>query len=987
MGAARSGYTQLSKLTLATATHCHVAFPMLQLQTMCVLRVRVRHLFVGVIWLTGAVASTLAMAQLSGSAPAQSLAPTIASPGTDADVKSSQQIEAAFSRDAKLPAWARPLRSAPEKKHDEAFVLRLAQTQFWAGPKPAVLVHRVLQANQTAALGQIGQLPLSFVPNYQRLTLHGLKVERGGSISDRLQSVSIRFLNSEPGLDYGIYSGGGVANLLLDDVRVGDSVHITYSIDGANPVFRDQYSDTAGWDRSDRTELRVVELIAPSGRPLNWRMIGPPNIRQPEPKLSRSGETTVTTFEDSGLEAIEDEPQIPSDYVLHRFLQFSSYRSWDEVAGWAQTLFPDVAELPPELNALLVEQKKLPTPEERVAAALRWVQSEVRYFSVSFGESSHRPYAPSEVIKRRYGDCKDKSYLLLTLLRALNIDARPILVSLRQPRGAALLLPTPHAFDHVIVEASVGGRRYYLDGTRPAQPVPLAALATAMPRALGLAADARATALVELPPIGEAQAISELDERISVARFDEPPMLLARNVVNGYGAEMIRFGWAQMTPEQRRQLANAGYEKRYPGAKPLGEPELVDDIANNRISITTKLSLPGAIRERDGDRAIAYAAESFNGFFAMPPKPKRMAPAFVAGVPSVAKYQVTVEWPETVSRMLDPVVTRVDNAFFSGESERQFRGNTFTLRSTISAKLANIAADQLAAMRVEIGKFESSLGALAYVPASSVQAQGFLGLGKLSIEQRLRRDYERRVEGATKAINGGKLSGDDLADATCERGIGHAFLGNSALAVADADAAVKASPALGEMHTCRGNIRFALGEFAPAVADYSKGLSLGASASEAYYRRGHARFYAGQLDAAAEDFSKAADEKFSVDSSGAAHYAQLWQIWTLQRLGKPVPEKLVEQVRKEADGAWPRAAMAMLLGFKTPDQVLAVLNATKGEERDMNLSEAHFIIGQHWLVRGNAAEARKAFEACRSKGIIMYIEHMAAAYELTRLKQ
>jgi hypothetical protein len=51
---------------------------------------------------------------------------------------------------------------------------------------------------------------------------------------------------------------------------------------------------------------------------------------------------------------------------------------------------------------------------------------------------------------------------------------------------------------------------------------------------------------------------------------------------------------------------------------------------------------------------------------------------------------------------------------------------------------------------------------------------------------------------------------------------------------------------------------------------------------------------------AAADFARAADEKFTVDGSGAAHYAQLWQVWTQQRLGLPVPEKLVEQVRKDA---------------------------------------------------------------------------------------
>jgi hypothetical protein len=67
-------------------------------------------------------------------------------------------------------------------------------------------------------------------------------------------------------------------------------------------------------------------------------------------------------------------------------------------------------------------------------------------------------------------------------------------------------------------------------------------------------------------------------------------------------------------------------------------------------------------------------------------------------------------------------------------------------------------------------------------------------------------------------------------------------------------------------------------------------------------------------------------------------------------------------------------------------QMLTSLHKLKGEERDLNLSEAHFIIGQYWTVRGNTLDTRQSFEVGRSKGVIMYIELMAGAYELARIK-
>ena len=73
--------------------------------------------------------------------------------------------------------------------------------------------------------------------------------------------------------------------------------------------------------------------------------------------------------------------------------------------------------------------RALPSNEERVVAALEFVQSEIRYFSVSLGENSHRPASPDIVLKRRYGDCKDKSLLLMTLLDELKIPSKVVLLT------------------------------------------------------------------------------------------------------------------------------------------------------------------------------------------------------------------------------------------------------------------------------------------------------------------------------------------------------------------------------------------------------------------------------------------------------------------------------------------------------------------------------------------------------------------------------
>ena len=68
----------------------------------------------------------------------------------------------------------------------------------------------------------------------------------------------------------------------------------------------------------------------------------------------------------------------------------------------------------------------------------------------------------------RYGDCKAKSVLLLSLLREMGIESEVVLVSSRGGDAIPELLPLPAAFDHMIVRAVVGGQEYWLDGTSTA---------------------------------------------------------------------------------------------------------------------------------------------------------------------------------------------------------------------------------------------------------------------------------------------------------------------------------------------------------------------------------------------------------------------------------------------------------------------------------------------------------------------------------------
>ena len=100
---------------------------------------------------------------------------------------------------------------------------------------------------------------------------------------------------------------------------------------------------------------------------------------------------------------------------------------------------------------------------------------------------------------------------------------------------------------------------------------------------------------------------------------------------------------------------------------------------------------------------------------------------------------------------------------------------------------------------------------------------------------------------------------------------------------------------------------------------------------------------------------------------------------------KPLPADLQALAAQEPTGPWPRPALAMLAGLMTPEQVLAQIDRKQGDDRELALAEGWFYIGQYQLMRQQPELARDAFEKARAKGITMYVEHIAAGFELVRL--
>ena len=364
------------------------------------------------------------------------------------------------------PSWIDPVdvaAIAPAAASDGvAYVLVDDQVSI-LGDEPVEYRRLVYDVVDREGLEDAGRTPIGFQPDYQRIALHGLIVERAGARGDRSADVRAELLRRETNADAGMLDGQRTLELFLPDVRVGDRLDISYSVIGRNPVFGDDFHAARNMGYGQGIGMRRIVAFAPASRALFARANGVGYVRDER----IDGDIRRLAFIAEPLAPVIHENGAPDWFDGYGHADLSTAADWGAVAAWAAKLFV-TDEADRQAIAGVAEELALADAGPRAALldALAFVQREVRYVSLALGAASHRPANPALTLARRYGDCKDKALLLVGLLREAGVDAQPVLVSTSLGEHVAAHLPTPLAFDHAIVRVRLGGEWVYVDPTR-----------------------------------------------------------------------------------------------------------------------------------------------------------------------------------------------------------------------------------------------------------------------------------------------------------------------------------------------------------------------------------------------------------------------------------------------------------------------------------------------------------------------------------------
>ena len=458
------------------------------------------------------------------------------------------------------PAWiaeVEPL-AVPADARGVLFLRRQQTEVRLSGEGQETFARTQVKLLHASAL-QLGNIGITWNPAAGAPTVHALRIHRGDEQIDVLANSSFEVLRREDQLEAAWIDGLLTASLRVPDLRIGDELEVAFTVPSTNPSLPDRDSGVlalAAEPAPGRVHLR-----------LSWdEAADEPRVRLTDDLagMTTRADRSITISADSAP-VLSPPRDAPPRYRWQRVLEYSDFPSWQAVSQRFAGLFAEARDVEAG-SPVAAEAARIARANEgdlaRASAALQLVTQQVRYIYVGLNTGAMTPASAAETWERRYGDCKGKTALLLALLDELGIEAQAVVVNtVGMDDGLDRLLPTPGAFDHVLVRARIDGRDYWLDGTMPDAAIPSARPLLPYRHVLPLTASGADLERLEWQeqPVPLNTTLYEID---ASAGFDSPAAYTQTVVTRGIGALAEYAQFSALTDSQledafRRELVGS----------------------------------------------------------------------------------------------------------------------------------------------------------------------------------------------------------------------------------------------------------------------------------------------------------------------------------------------------------------------------------------------------------------------------------------------
>ena len=887
------------------------------------------------------------------------------------------------------PSWVSPVAAYAGTELPSAPVqVLLRDHQTRVGAEATVRYqHAIRLVRESSGLQKAAQLEIDFDPGYQQLQLHRLEIWRNGSRIDKLDRKLVKLLQRETQLERQIVDGRMTASIVVDDLRVGDRLEWAASLVGDNPVFGKRFVDQE-WTTSSLGPIGTLQyrLIAPAERQIRYR------LAETGTQVSEqtAGRLRETVFRRSLVPQFHYDQLLPAAEHYRDQIELSEFASWAEVADWADGLFKKAVSGSPALTELASRiRAQAADPMQRLQLALDFVQQEVRYFGTENGINSHQPAAADQVLKQRFGDCKDKTALLVRLLADLDIQSTPVLVSVAHREAVKSRLASPLAFDHAIARVQIGDQSLWLDPTRSHQ---RGSPASRQASGLGyaLAAKSGSQDLLAFAPARD-ELRAETYERFDFPSLAQEGRFESVTVFHGDLAEWMLELRASMPADEFERMLRQEVIRAYPSLQADGAPEFEPVDERNAVRVKQRYAVRDFWRLHERRLLVAdFALTTLISPLRLPDPTPRTTGMRLA-LPGVYLHQLRYDFGDDVASQDYSNRFQDANDQYALQLRYQSGPRMHVVDGELRLLTDSIPAGQWTKYRDQLSKTVPRLASAVSVPVLSpqqatalLQELGELGenvrKGKVKVATQEQSSARARLLVADRILGSGRLAPKLQAQMLIEKAIQLDHLGDSGSARLALDESLRLAPDVAETHEAMAVNALLRRDDEQARAHAAQALKLSPNSVAPRYTRVWANYFSGQFQPAREELLDILRAPGEVERS----YGSIWLYLTARQLGEDGLTATRDLTPGTARPAWPFAVLQLLQGQISFDQALAATrengSANKGRE-----CELYFYAAQQALLDGKQALARDYLRKSLATGVVEFNEFAMAQRELDRL--
>jgi len=309
------------------------------------------------------------------------------------------------------------------------------------------------------------QISFSYTLPYSTVKIETLEIIKpsGEVVPVNIEENSREVINQDQ-MSANIYNPNSkVLQAGIPGLEIGDIVHYITFRDTVKARVPDTFSDYSVFEYDLPILNTTYEVVAPTDKPLV-------NI-----ELKDSVKDTVIFSETKNKDTITykwvvsdvpkafPEPSMPAMYTVVQRLLVSTISDWQDISRWYWKLcLPHIEATTPEMKTKVEELiSGCENSSEKITNIFNFVSQDIRYMGITPEKEApgYEPHDSSMTFENRYGVCRDKATLLVSMLRLAGFNAFPVIINAGPKKDEEV--PQPY-FNHAITAVKGDDGEYIL---------------------------------------------------------------------------------------------------------------------------------------------------------------------------------------------------------------------------------------------------------------------------------------------------------------------------------------------------------------------------------------------------------------------------------------------------------------------------------------------------------------------------------------------